>query len=64
MKRKKQLYEAMKHLENEFKELTLIAKDDDYIPSEDEIHGWAIKMDVYMNKVEEIKNEVLDFYRN
>lgn len=64
MKRKKQLYEEMKHLENEFKELTLIMKENDYIPSEDEIHGWAIKMDVYINNLEMIKKEILDFYRN
>jgi hypothetical protein len=62
MKRKKQLYEEMKALEHEFKELNSIVRYEDATPTEDEIHGWAIRMNAYIQALEELKKEVLEFY--
>jgi len=64
MKRKKELYEEMKIVEKELKELSLIVQDKIFIPSQDEIHGWAIQMEHCINRLEVLKQEVLEFYSN
>lgn len=64
MKRKKELYEEMRIVEKELKELALIVHDEIFIPSQDEIHGWAIQMDNCINRLEVLKEEVLEFYSN
>lgn len=62
MKGKKELYEEIKRLEREMKSIHSIVEDETYIPSEDEIHGWAIKMTSYITALERIKKEVVEFY--
>jgi hypothetical protein len=64
MKRKKQLYEELKAAERELKELTLLVKYEDNIPTEDEIHGWAIRMNACVAKLQLLEKEVLEFYKN
>ena len=64
MKRKKQLYEEIRTIEHELKELSEIVKYDDIVPSEDEIHGWAIRMNSCITVLQELRDEVLEFYTN
>lgn len=62
MQRKKELYENMKQLEHELKDLTTIVKYNDKAATEDEIHGWAMRMGTLINNLEQLKKEVLEFY--
>lgn len=62
MKRKKELYEEMKKIQRELKSLNSIVEDENYLPSEDEIHGWAIRMNACITSLEKVKDEVLEFY--
>ena len=64
MKGKKELYEEIRKLERELKSIHSIVEDQAYIPSEDEIHGWAIKMTSYITALERIKKDVVEFYTN
>lgn len=64
MKRKKELFEELKRLEHELKSLHSIVEDEEYTPSEDEIHGWVIRVNSYISTLEKTKNEVIEFYRN
>ena len=64
MKRKKQLFDEIKVVEKELKELSSIIDNETFIPSQDEIHGWAIQMDNCINRLEILKEEVLEFYSN
>lgn len=64
MKRKKELYEEFKVLEKELKELALLLKYEDSIPSEDEIHGWAIRMNSCITAMEQLKEEGLEFFKS
>ncbi|MDT8718043.1 hypothetical protein IAI10_15360 [Clostridium sp. 19966] len=64
MQRKKELYEKMKQLERELKGLTEIVKYDDTIASEDEIHGWSMRMDGLINSLEQVRKDILEFHRN
>lgn len=62
MQRKKQLYEKMKQLEHELKELSSIVKYEDNIATEDEVHGWAIRMNLLISSLEQLRKEVLEFH--
>ncbi|MDP4091170.1 MAG: hypothetical protein Q8930_18140 [Bacillota bacterium] len=62
MQRKKQLYEKMIQLEHELKDLTTIVKYEDSTATEDEIHGWVIRMNSLVTRLEHLKEEVLEFY--
>jgi len=64
MKRKKELYEEIRVVAKELKELSSIVQDEMFIPSQDEIHGWAIQMDNCTNRLKVLKEEVLEFYSN
>ena len=64
VKRKKELYEEIKAIEHELKELNAIVKYDDSVPSEDEIHGWAIRMNACITMLEELRDQVIEFYTN
>ena len=64
MKRKNQLMNEIKNLEKEIKSLSDIIIDDSYVPSEDEIHGWAIRSSVAIENLTNLRDNVLEFYRN
>lgn len=64
MKRKKELYEEIRVVEKELKELASIVNNETFIPSQDEIHGWAIQMDYCINRLKVLREEVLEFYSN
>ncbi|HEY5560866.1 MAG TPA: hypothetical protein VIK72_03760 [Clostridiaceae bacterium] len=64
MKRKKELYDEIKLVEKEIKFLSKFVQEEEYLPTEDELHSWVIKMDVCIKKLEEVKEQVVDFYRN
>ena len=64
MKRKNELMDEIKILEKEIKGLSDIIKDDKYVPSEDEIHGWAIRSNLAIENLTEFSENVLEFYRN
>ena len=64
MKRKNQLYEEMKIIEKELKALSSLLHDEGSVPTEDEIHGWAIQMDICTNNLKSLKEDTLEFFRN
>ena len=64
MKRKKELYDEIRIVEKELKQLACIVDNETFIPSQDEIHGWAIQMDNCISRLEIIKEEVLEFHSN
>jgi len=64
MKRKKELYDEIRVVEKELKQLALIVLDETSIPSQDEIHGWAIQMDHCINRLKVLREEILEFYSN
>ena len=64
MKRKKQLYEEIKIIEKELKALSSLLYDEGNVPTEDEIHGWAIQMDLCTNNLKKLKEETLEFFSN
>jgi hypothetical protein len=64
MKRKNQLMDEIKNLEKEIKSLSDIIKDDSHVPSEDEIHGWAIRSSIAIENLTTLRDNVLEFYRN
>ena len=64
MKRKKELYDEIRVLEKELKELASILSNETVIPSQDEIHGWAINMDHCITRLKILREEVLEFYSN
>ncbi len=62
MLRKIQLYENMVQLDHELKDLASIVKYEDSVATEDEIHGWVIRMNALINNLEQVKNDVLEFH--
>lgn len=54
----------MKKLQQELKDLDTIVKYEDNSPTEDEIHGWVIRMNNLVKGLEVLKEEVLQFYKN
>ncbi|MDP4143781.1 MAG: hypothetical protein Q8936_04765 [Bacillota bacterium] len=64
MKRKKELLQEIKMLEKELKSLASIVSDESVIPTEDEIHGWSIRMNACISRLEILKEEILEFYRS
>ena len=64
MKRKKELYDEIRVLEKELKELASIVSNGTDIPSQDQIHGWAIKMEHCITRLKILREEVLEFYSN
>lgn len=64
MKRKNELMDEIKILEKEIKSLSDIIKDENHVPSQDEIHGWAIRSNIAIEKLTEFRDNVLEFCRN
>lgn len=64
MKRKKQLYEDIKAIQKELKALSSVVYDEGNVPTEDEIHAWAIQIDMCTNSLIKLKEETLEFFRN
>jgi len=64
MKRKKELYDEIRLIEKEIKLLSTFVQEENYLPTVDELHSWVIKMDLCIKELEEVKKQVVDFYRN